>query len=95
MVTTSRTSRHHPRHRDLIRKEALNNVRKHASAQNVSVSIGAPDGPAEVTVADDGVGLGPAPPDASPGHRGVVTMQRTAMAGGRCTTVTVSEEERW
>ena len=40
----------------LISKEALNNVRKHASAQNVSVSIGAPDGGVEVTVADDGVG---------------------------------------
>ena len=70
----------------LISKEALNNVRKHASAQNVSVSIGAPDGGVEVTVEDDGVGLGQAPPDASPGHRGVVTMQdRAAMAGGRCT----------
>ena len=69
----------------LISKEALNNVRKHASAQNVSVTVGARDGGVEITVADDGVGLGSAPPAASPGHRGVVTMQdRAAVAGGRC-----------
>ena len=70
----------------LISKEALNNVRKHAAARNVAVTIGSRDGGVEVTIADDGVGLGPARLEASPGHRGVFNMQdRAAVAGGRCT----------
>ncbi len=70
----------------LISKEALNNVRKHASAHNVTVTIEQRDGGVEVTIADDGVGLGPAQLEASPGHRGVFNMQdRAAVAGGRCT----------
>ncbi|MGH3363963.1 MAG: PAS domain S-box protein [Nocardioidaceae bacterium] len=70
----------------LISKEALNNVRKHASAHNVTVTIGARNGGVEVTIADDGIGLGPAPLEASPGHRGVFNMQdRASVAGGRCT----------
>jgi signal transduction histidine kinase len=70
----------------LISKEALNNVRKHASAQSVSVTIEAGDGGVEVTIADDGVGLEPAHLQPSPGHRGVFNMQdRAAVAGGRCT----------
>ena len=70
----------------LIAKEALNNVRKHASARQVTVAIAAREGGVEVTVADDGVGLGPARLEASPGHRGVFNMQdRAAVAGGRCT----------
>jgi signal transduction histidine kinase len=69
----------------LISKEALNNVRKHASARNVTVTIASRDGGVEVTIADDGVGLGTARLEASPGHRGVFNMQdRAAVAGGRC-----------
>ena len=70
----------------LISKEALNNALKHASAREVTVTIGARDGGVEVTIADDGVGLGHARLEASPGHRGVFNMQdRAAVAGGRCT----------
>jgi PAS domain S-box-containing protein len=70
----------------LISKEALNNVRKHASAREVAMAIRTRDGGVEVTIADDGVGLGPARLEASPGHRGVFNMQdRAAVAGGRCT----------
>ncbi len=70
----------------LISKEALNNSRKHASARNVTVTIGARNGGVEVTIADDGVGIGPARLEATPGHRGVFNMQdRAAVAGGRCT----------
>ncbi|HSE09440.1 MAG TPA: PAS domain S-box protein [Nocardioidaceae bacterium] len=69
----------------LISKEAMNNVRKHASAREVTVTIRDRDDGVEVTVADDGVGLGHRP-EASPGHRGVFSMQdRAAVAGGRCT----------
>jgi len=70
----------------LISKEALNNVRKHASANSVTVTIESRDGGVEVTIADDGVGIGPARLEASPGHRGVFNMQdRAAVAGGGCT----------
>ena len=70
----------------LISKEALNNSRKHASAHNVTVTVGARNGGVEVTIADDGVGLGSARLEATPGHRGVFNMQdRAAVAGGRCT----------
>jgi PAS domain S-box-containing protein len=69
-----------------IVKEALINVRKHAQARNVSVSVAGRDGGLEVSVVDDGVGIGPDPVEPSPGHRGLVSMQdRATVAGGRCT----------
>ena len=68
-----------------IAKEALINVRKHARAANVWVTVQGGDGGLEVSVADDGVGLTAEPFESSPGHRGVVSMQdRAAVAGGRC-----------
>ncbi|HSE07344.1 MAG TPA: PAS domain S-box protein [Nocardioidaceae bacterium] len=68
-----------------IAKEALINTRKHAQAANVEVRIAASEGGLEVTVADDGVGLGPQPSESTPGHRGLFTMQdRAAIAGGHC-----------
>ena len=67
-----------------IAKEALANVRKHADADNVSVTVRGRDGGLEVVVADDGVGLGPGPVESSPGHRGLFNMRdRAAMSGGR------------
>jgi PAS domain S-box-containing protein len=67
-----------------ILKEALRNVRKHARAERVEVSVRARDGGAEVTVADDGVAfdLGEA---SRPGHRGLQSMRdRAEVSGGWC-----------
>lgn len=66
-----------------IAKEALNNVRKHARAQEVQIALIPADGGLEVTVSDDGVGIGHQATSA-PGHRGLLTMQdRATVAGGR------------
>ena len=67
-----------------IAREALINVRKHASATEVSVKVtGARDG-LKVVVADDGVGLGPHPARSPRGHRGLLDMEdRAAVLGGR------------
>jgi signal transduction histidine kinase len=64
-----------------IVKEALVNVRKHAHATAVRITLrGGPDG-VEVAVADDGVGLG-AGPTRRPGHRGVASMRHRAETSG-------------
>jgi PAS domain S-box-containing protein len=69
-----------------IVKEALTNVRKHAHAANVMVTVGTDEGGLTVTVEDDGVGVEPGSVEPSPGHRGVRSMQdRAVAAGGRCT----------
>ncbi len=71
-----------------IAKEALINARKHAGAQHVTVRVAGYRAGLEVTVADDGVGLGPTAVDPSPGHRGLFSMQdRAAVAGGKCSIV--------
>ena len=67
-----------------IAKEMLNNARKHAEAHQVTVVVGGRDGGLEVSVADDGVGIGE-PVRQTPGHRGLFTMQdRAEIAGGWC-----------
>jgi PAS domain S-box-containing protein len=68
-----------------IAKEALMNTRRHACARHVEVTVtGRRDG-LEVTVADDGIGLGHGPARSSPGHRGIFTMRdRAEVAGGSC-----------
>jgi PAS domain S-box-containing protein len=69
-----------------IAKEAMINARKHAGARNVTITVTGRDGGLEVSIEDDGIGLGPEPFDSSPGHRGVLSMQdRATVAGGRCT----------
>jgi signal transduction histidine kinase len=66
--------------------EALTNVRRHARAQRLQVTVAGGRSGLEVAVADDGVGLGPEPVRSPPGHRGLLTMRdRAALAGGRCT----------
>ena len=68
-----------------IATEALTNTRKHADAQHVTVTVRDRDGGLEVSIADDGGGLGPEPVRSTPGHRGLVNMQdRAAIAGGWC-----------
>ena len=67
-----------------IIKEALINVRKHARAGTVAISIRNQDSGVEVTVCDDGVGVNSAV-EPRRGHRGLQTMQdRAEMAGGWC-----------
>jgi signal transduction histidine kinase len=69
-----------------IAREALTNVRKHAAARHVDVTISASRDGVEVTVADDGRGLGTQPSKPVPGHRGLFNMKdQAAIAGGRCT----------
>jgi PAS domain S-box-containing protein len=68
-----------------IVQEAVTNVRKHAQASTVTVTIEDRDGGTQVRVSDDGVGF-----DASngspPGHLGLSAMREHAeMAGGRLT----------
>lgn len=61
-------------------QEALANVRKHARARRVTVSLGVLDGRAEVVVQDDGVGFDPASPRAGYGLDGM--RERLALVGG-------------
>lgn len=68
-----------------IAKEALGNVRRHASASSVLISVRHDADGVSFDISDDGVGLGPLPLRARPGHRGVITMQdRAQLAGGWC-----------
>ena len=64
-----------------ILKEALVNVRKHAHARTVRITVqGRPDG-IEVAVADDGVGVS-STPVRRPGHRGLASMRHRAEVSG-------------
>lgn len=66
-----------------IAQEALANVRKHAQAQNVSITATTKDGGVRVIVRDDGVGfcLNDHPPEI--GHLGVTSMrERAEICGG-------------
>ncbi|NUW44701.1 PAS domain-containing sensor histidine kinase [Nonomuraea rhodomycinica] len=67
-----------------ICQEALTNVRKHAQAKAVSVSLSSSGHGVLVRVADDGVGVGdPADVLATPDHFGLIEMrERAEMAGG-------------
>ncbi|KRE96287.1 hypothetical protein ASG76_04465 [Nocardioides sp. Soil774] len=68
-----------------IVQEALLNVRRHARAGHVEVTLRPDDAGVEVEIADDGVGLDAEALVARPGHRGVRTMQdRAEIVGGRC-----------
>ena len=69
-----------------IAKEAMINARKHAEARSVVIAVAAREGGLQVSVDDDGIGLGPDAVEPSPGHRGLLSMQdRATVAGGRCT----------
>jgi PAS domain S-box-containing protein len=66
-----------------IAREALINVRKHADAATVQVRVVGRHGGLEVSIADDGVGIGPGPVRSSPGHHGLSSMRdRADVAGG-------------
>jgi PAS domain S-box-containing protein len=65
-----------------LAQEALNNVRKHANATCVDVTLGAVDGGLLLRVRDDGQGAEPSrfEPNGVPGHLGVTVMQERAEA---------------
>jgi signal transduction histidine kinase len=67
-----------------IGQEALNNVRKHARARSVSVSLEEVGGGIQLRVADDGVGLADGPPATNNAlHVGITGMtERAEQAGG-------------
>lgn len=66
-----------------IAKEALNNVRSHADASTLRISVAAADGGVQVAITDDGVGVDPETVRSPPGHRGLASMRdRAEIAGG-------------
>lgn len=69
-----------------IAQEALANVRKHAKASKVQVTLDSVDEGLRLRVADDGVGLVPGDEARSPlGHLGLTAMrERAEAAGGWC-----------
>jgi signal transduction histidine kinase len=69
-----------------IAQEALANVRKHAHASKVDVSLDEQDDGFRVRISDDGVGFSaPEVPLSRPGHLGLSAMrERAIMAGGWC-----------
>jgi signal transduction histidine kinase len=74
--------------------EALSNVRKHAAAQDVTVSLADVDGGVLCSVTDDGRGIPPEEVGVSlPGHMGTASMrERVEMAGGWIEIHSVSGE---
>jgi signal transduction histidine kinase len=68
-----------------IAQEAVRNVRKHAHASTVTITLDQVDGGYRVVVADDGVGFdGDAMGESPPGHLGLTAMrERAEMVGGR------------
>jgi PAS domain S-box-containing protein len=65
-------------------QEALQNIRKHAHASNVEISLSSQDGGVRVGIRDDGRGFeASAAASAPPGHLGLASMrERAEMAGG-------------
>ena len=68
-----------------IVQEALSNVRKHAQADRVQVTVAELGDHAEITIADDGLGFDPiATADSESGHFGLKIMaERAASVGGQ------------
>ena len=68
-----------------VAQEAMVNIRKHATATQVELSLAAIDGGVRVRISDDGVGFDAEAFEPEPGHLGMEAMkERTAMAGGWC-----------
>ena len=66
-----------------VAMEAMVNVRKHADASRVTVSLVCEPEALVVSVRDDGLGIAPEDERERPGHRGLVSMRdRAAAAGG-------------
>ncbi|MGZ8635737.1 MAG: PAS domain S-box protein [Actinomycetota bacterium] len=69
-----------------IAQEALTNIRKHAHAQTVQISLRQEGGGVGVSIVDDGSGFDPTTETAPlPGHVGLPSMrERATLAGGWC-----------
>jgi signal transduction histidine kinase len=69
-----------------IAQEAITNVRKHAGASRLRVTVESAQGGVRLRVEDDGRGLDPIDLSApEPGHLGVATMvERAELVGGWC-----------
>lgn len=66
-----------------IVKEALTNVRQHASASSVEIALRHTGNGVEITVADDGIGIDSGAVTSLPGHRGITGMHdRAEVSGG-------------
>ena len=63
-----------------VLREALSNVARHAKATRVEVEVAAVNGQLEITVVDDGVGIGNAPPSEGRGLRNM--RERAERLGG-------------
>lgn len=69
-----------------IAQEGLANVRKHAAAANVTLTLSYLDVVVMLDVADDGVGFDPAPMETAPGGLGLCAMrERATQLGGNLT----------
>ena len=69
-----------------VTKEALSNVRAHAQATEVIVTLKGDEAGVEIVISDNGTAADPAGFTSAPGHRGLETMRdRAADVGGRCT----------
>jgi PAS domain S-box-containing protein len=77
-----------------VAQEALANVRKHARAGEVQVSLAEREGGVLLRIRDDGGGFDVASVEAGlPGHLGIVSMrERAEMAGGWCRVTAIPEE---
>lgn len=73
-----------------ILQEALDNIRRHAQARHLAISIAPDPGGVAVTIRDDGIGFDPsiAAPPAAEG--GIAAMQRRAHLADGCLTVTTA-----
>jgi signal transduction histidine kinase len=69
-----------------IVQEALTNIRKHAQAERVKVTLAALNDRLEITIADDGVGITPG--TIPQGHFGLQTMRERAESVGGTLRIT-------
>jgi PAS domain S-box-containing protein len=68
-----------------VAQESLANVRKHAAASTVTVTLESDSGGWRVRIADDGVGFAPDVAEPDPTHMGLASMrERAEMGGGSC-----------
>jgi PAS domain S-box-containing protein len=74
-----------------ICQEALTNVRKHARATRVEVTLNTKDGGTLVRVTDDGIGLSDPPPEDHYHHFGLLEMRERAEIAGGWWSITSSE----
>jgi len=74
-------------------QEALANVRKHASAENVTIQLDPRDDGVYGRVWDDGVGIATGDEPSAPGHIGLVAMRDRAERLGGWARVSPAEDD--